>query len=328
MTGARWRITALLAAALLLAGCAGLEVRPAVETPPEPEREQAPADTAASQPQPDREPAPVAEVMVMDTTRAPGDVEPAETEPPVTVQVQEKPAPPDTFDLPDEALPRKARGLKPVDFLPTDGPAPRGGEPPETTDGWRVQVATLTAEQSASTTLAQARRAVPDSVPVQQRYREGRYVIYAGAYAGQGDAEELRDRLIRQGFEGAFVIKARMADRPDSPAATDSAAAPSARPKRPERATPGEAALREGWRVQVMSLSDRTTALAEKNNIAVRTVHPVYIEEVEGSWKIRIGNFSSREAATAARDELVRAGFEGAFPVQTRILVRAAASEE
>jgi cell division septation protein DedD len=74
-----------------------------------------------------------------------------------------------------------------------------------------------------------------------------------------------------------------------------------------------------GYRVQVMasSVRDEVEGVSE----VVRGLFPfrVYIEQVEPFYKIRIGNFETREEANKVREELVGYGFEDAWIVETAI---------
>ena len=82
--------------------------------------------------------------------------------------------------------------------------------------------------------------------------------------------------------------------------------------------TPGEVASVPGWRIQVFAAEDEATAaeVARRAGEAVAGV-PVYVE-AEGSWfKVRLGDFATREAAEPLRERLVGLGWTEAWAVRT-----------
>ncbi|MGB9825011.1 MAG: SPOR domain-containing protein [Candidatus Hydrothermia bacterium] len=77
-----------------------------------------------------------------------------------------------------------------------------------------------------------------------------------------------------------------------------------------------------GFRVQIFSFQDRNRAELAFNDAKLRLNMPVYLEEVPGDitpYKIRVGNFQTREEAERYRDFLRQNGYPDAFIVQCEI---------
>ena len=281
---------------LLLTGCAG--IRPAVQPPPQP-------------PQPEPEPVLLPVEAPADTTAEDTDVlddsELGEETPPPEDVVEEPPLPSDdNLDLPPSALPPQPAGLTPVGFLPSEGPAPKGEEPPAIGEGWRVQVASVT-EQVTAREIEQDVRAKTDA-SLHTRWQGDRYTLLVGNFTAEADAIVLRDKLRTQGYEGAFVVRAPVVT--SKPASVKEVQAPS------------EPQIVDGYRVQVMSLTTRADAERAARQVVSRSGMPAYVEEVNGSFKVRAGDFRTRDEAVKARALLVEAGYEGSFPVETKIILQ------
>jgi cell division protein FtsN len=85
-------------------------------------------------------------------------------------------------------------------------------------------------------------------------------------------------------------------------------------------AASGEAASAPGWRIQIFAARDEATAagMGRRAGDAVAGV-PVYVE-AEGPWfKVRLGDFATREAAEPLRERLVGLGWTEAWAVRTSI---------
>lgn len=77
-----------------------------------------------------------------------------------------------------------------------------------------------------------------------------------------------------------------------------------------------------GYRVQIFSFSDRSRAELAFNDAKLRLNMPVYLEEIPGDitpYKIRVGNFQTRDEAERYRDFLRQNGYPDAFLVQCEI---------
>jgi septal ring-binding cell division protein DamX len=91
-------------------------------------------------------------------------------------------------------------------------------------------------------------------------------------------------------------------------------------PRETAPAAPGQVAAASGWRIQVFAAGDEATAaqVAHRVGGAVAPV-PVYVE-AEGPWfKVRLGDFATRDAAEPLRERLVRLGWTEAWAVRTAI---------
>jgi cell division septation protein DedD len=59
-----------------------------------------------------------------------------------------------------------------------------------------------------------------------------------------------------------------------------------------------------GYRVQIFASNDRSAAESLKRKAESETAMPVYVEYEGGYYKVRVGDFESRDAAAAARARL------------------------
>ena len=85
-------------------------------------------------------------------------------------------------------------------------------------------------------------------------------------------------------------------------------------------AAPETVAAGSGWRIQIFAAGDEATAteVASRAGDAVAGV-PVYVE-TEGLWfKVRLGDFATREAAEPLRERLIGLGWTEAWAVRTAI---------
>jgi len=79
-----------------------------------------------------------------------------------------------------------------------------------------------------------------------------------------------------------------------------------------------------GYRVQIFAFSDRERAEAAKEEAQHILNQPVYVEHIpgfDGEYKVRVGDFVSRDEAIKYRDYLRRKGYPDAFIVETYINV-------
>lgn len=85
--------------------------------------------------------------------------------------------------------------------------------------------------------------------------------------------------------------------------------------RKPTRTAPG-------YRVQIFAFAERSRAELAFNDAKLRVNVPVYMEELPGDpapYKIRVGNFQTREEAEKYRDFLRQNGYPDAFIVQCEI---------
>lgn len=291
----------LILTMLVVSGCAG--IRPAVAPPPPaPIVEETTPESTDVEQEPAEQPTPEPEMVPVDEVNEEESFEPEEPTPP----------PSDTLDFPSEALPLPPAKVAPVAFLPSAGPAPRGEAPPEIGEGWRVQVASVTDQPTANEIEKDI--AAKTGEKVYTRYQSERYTLLVGNFANEKAAIVLRDQVRNQGYEGAFVVKAPIITSRQAESHKSSGA---------EMKT----VEMDGWRIQVMSLGDRLDGERAVRRVSSTLTMPAYLDEVDGSFKVRVGNFRTRDEASEARKKVIESGFEGAFPVQTRIILEVPASK-
>jgi len=81
-------------------------------------------------------------------------------------------------------------------------------------------------------------------------------------------------------------------------------------------ASPAEAKIVKTYRLQIGSLNDSAAAEALRRRAVEKTPLPVFVEEIQGLYKVTAGDFSTYQDATAYKDRLYGEGFEGAFVVE------------
>ena len=96
-------------------------------------------------------------------------------------------------------------------------------------------------------------------------------------------------------------------------------AAPEPGPETPSAAA-GPVASTPGWRIQVFAARDEASAseVARRVRDAVPEV-PVYVLADESWYKVRLGDFATREAAEPLRERLIGLGWTEAWAVPTAI---------
>jgi cell division septation protein DedD len=309
-------ITLNLALLLLIAGCASTgskgdppkepqpvpptetpEPRDTPEDPPDPADPTQPAMTPTEQPVPDTS---AQEGTAGEENRFPD------------------PEPTDELDLPGDAMP-----VPPDSLRGTGLSAAAPAEPPLLEDGWMVQILALTDRKAVNSAYTNLKIRLSE-MPLHLRFVQDRYILLAGGYAERAPADSLRGLLIAEGYEDAFVVEA--------PVVADSAGA--GEQKQAEQAqTSGQgagedeqkpAATAEGYRVQIMSLGSRTAAEQQARMAERRTGKPVYVEQVDGVYKLRLGDFTGREQAGLEADRIESLGYEGAFVVSSTVNVSTA----
>ncbi|MEO0247122.1 MAG: SPOR domain-containing protein [candidate division WOR-3 bacterium] len=77
-----------------------------------------------------------------------------------------------------------------------------------------------------------------------------------------------------------------------------------------------------GFRVQIFAFAEKSRAELAFNDARLRLNVPVYMDEIPGDptpYKIRVGNFQTRDEAEKYRDFLRQNGYPDAFIVQCEI---------
>jgi len=136
---------------------------------------------------------------------------------------------------------------------------------------------------------------------------------------GRLDADTVAQAPAPEPVERETVVTGYVRGAPGEAAATPRETALET-PRETAPAAPGQLAAASGWRIQVFAAGDEATAaqVAHRVGDAVAPV-PVYIE-AEGPWfKVRLGDFATREAAEPLRERLIRLGWTEAWAVRTTI---------
>jgi cell division septation protein DedD len=89
-------------------------------------------------------------------------------------------------------------------------------------------------------------------------------------------------------------------------------------------AAPAGTARRQhyGYRVQLFASSSEAVARQRADEFARVFAEPVYLDYEGLLYKVRVGDFVSRDEAEALRRRVAEAGYDGAFVVETEVYVR------
>jgi hypothetical protein len=80
-----------------------------------------------------------------------------------------------------------------------------------------------------------------------------------------------------------------------------------------------EGSIANGYRIQLYSGSDKSAARRFENTAMSTIAHPVYLTYEAPQYKVRIGNFVSRDEALILCDQLKKTGFPEAWVVRSTI---------
>ena len=82
----------------------------------------------------------------------------------------------------------------------------------------------------------------------------------------------------------------------------------------PPPVPPGESR----FRVQVLANTMSLPSFQMRAELAAQIAEPVFIEQEQGIWKVRVGDLKDRQAAEALRRRLLGLGYDDAFVVESR----------
>ncbi len=230
-----------------------------------------------------------------------------------------EPTPTDELSLPEEAYPLPPDSLNKEGFIPNGGPQAPGEEPPELGKGWKVQVGSYTDKQVVNAADAELKMRLP-GLPVHLRYLEDHYILLVGNYIQRESADSLRDVLRDKGYSDAFVVQAPVVVGPGGEK-SDTSAVSSEQLKADTSSAAPAPVTAPGFRIQVMSVSTQAAAEQEAKQAEARTGLRAYIVEVDGVYKVRLGDFTAKMDANSRLDRLATLGYPGAFIVEETVNV-------
>lgn len=162
-------------------------------------------------------------------------------------------------------------------------------------EGFRVQVAALRDHNRAEALREQIQRDAQVLTYIHLDEDIRLYKIQAGNSRTPESAKTLRDAIRALGFPEAYVVRTQIAD------------------VQPQGDTTS------GFRVQIFSSSTRGSAEhAQMQARAQLTRDDVFIDFEPPYFKVRVGNFQTRNDAEILLEEATKKGYETAFIVQTK----------
>lgn len=166
-------------------------------------------------------------------------------------------------------------------------------------DGFRVQIAVVSNLDRAEKVKNEAAARLGAQVYVYRDPDTGLHKIQVGNGRTAEEAEPLRQLAKNQGYREAFIVRTGI------------------EVSRAEIYGPDPV---DGYRVQIFAASNHAAAEAEKANVRDTLGRDdVYIESEPPYFKVRIGNFQTREAAEGLMERLKAYGYDTTFVVRTRI---------
>lgn len=166
-------------------------------------------------------------------------------------------------------------------------------------DGFRVQIAVVSTPDRAAAVRDEAAAILGAPLHIYRDPDTGLYKIQAGNARAAADVESLRRRAKSQGYPEAFIVRTRI--------------------ELPRAAVYGSEPV-IGFRVQVFAASNRAAAESEMADVRdTLGQYDVYIESEPPYFKVRIGNFRTREAAEGLMERLQTYGYDTPFVVRTQI---------
>ncbi|MDE3000665.1 MAG: SPOR domain-containing protein [Gemmatimonadota bacterium] len=166
-------------------------------------------------------------------------------------------------------------------------------------DGFRVQIAVVSSRERAGIVRNEAETKLGVPVHVYRDPDTGLHKVHAGNGRTATEVESLRRLAKSQGYPEAFIVRTRI--------------------ELPRAAVFGPEPV-VGFRVQVFATSNRAAAEGEMANVKDTVGHEdVYIESEPPYFKVRIGNFRTREAAEGLIQRLQTYGYDTPFVVRTQI---------
>ncbi len=198
------------------------------------------------------------------------------------------------------------------DFLLQASPSRSPAVPPDTrdrrkkpaapsrqVDGYRVQIAAVLDVARAQAVQKEAEGQLGASVYVQYDQDTRLYKICAGNCRTPGEAERLRGQAKVKGYLEAFVVRSPV----------EAAVKPVRRPS-----------TAEGHRVQIFLASGRQAAdRAREQARDLLGRNDIYVEFEPPFFKVRVGNFRTREEADAFVAVAKKHGYDTPFSVKTQI---------
>ena len=177
-------------------------------------------------------------------------------------------------------------------------PARAEAIPPEEVpqiEGFRVQVAALRDHDRAKALREQIQREAQVLTYIHLDEDIQLYKIQAGNSRTPESAKTLRDAIRALGFPDAYVVRTQIANvQPESD-------------------------ITSGFRVQIFSSSTRRSAEDAQMQARVQLARDdVFIEFESPYFKVRVGNFQTRNDAEILLEEVTKKGYETAFIVQTK----------
>ncbi len=167
------------------------------------------------------------------------------------------------------------------------------------TDGFRVQIAVVSSLDRAETLKNEAGMKFDVPVHIYRDPDTGLHKIQVGNCRSAAEVESLRHEAKSLGYPEAFIVRAKI--------------------EIPRGAVHEPDAI-VGFRVQIFAASNRAAAESELANVRdTLGQDDVYIESEPPYFKVRIGNFRTREAAEGLIERLKSYGYDTPFVVRTRI---------
>ncbi len=166
-------------------------------------------------------------------------------------------------------------------------------------DGFRVQIAVVSGLERAESLKNEAETKLGVPVHIYRDPDTGLHKIQVGNGRIATEVESLRHEAKSAGYTEAFIVRAKIEISRAAVLGPDPMV---------------------GFRVQIFAASNRAAAESEMANVRdTLGQDDVYIESEPPYFKVRIGNFRTREAAEGLMERLKSYGYDTPFVVRTRV---------
>jgi len=159
-------------------------------------------------------------------------------------------------------------------------------EPPEGS-GFRVQLFVSNSEDNAKKFQEQIKYMVP--YPSHLFVENSEYKVRVGDFRRKSEADSLASIYQKGEFPDAWVVECPIS------------------------------VTKAGYRVQLAVLRSLNSAAAYARMMEKNVEAPLYIVREEGVWKVRAGDFISKEQADALKNHLTEKGYSGLFVAEDRV---------
>ena len=157
----------------------------------------------------------------------------------------------------------------------------------ETLLGYRVQILSSESQSNAQALMERLKFSLTHSIHLE--YKDDNWKVRVGDFASKEEAQLVYQELRAGEFPDAFIVQSPICQYID------------------------------GFRVQLASLVNHSSAASYARAVENKVSVPVYIIKEGESWKVRLGDFTDEAAAKVLRDEMTAKGYSDAWVTTDKV---------